>query len=251
MKMKFLPDGPALVVEETQRLLVVADLHFGIEADLASHGLHIRSHSAERLERLMHAIDAAEPDVLILLGDVKHSIPALTRQEYTEMPGILDAIRDRIPFRVFPGNHDIGIERFLAPAEILPKEGTVIDGVGYFHGHMYPSPSLSCRLIIAGHHHPLVTIRDDVGCALQAPAYLRANIDAAALGLAGTDECHSPAHALLMPAFNEIAGYDIFQIARNPFSPVSRCMNTDGAEVILADGTYIGPLRSLVSDERD
>ena len=251
MKMEFLPDGPALVVEGEQRLLVVADLHFGIEADLAAHGLHIRSHSAERLERLMRTIDAAKADFLVLLGDVKHSIPSLTRQEYVEMPGILGTIRNRIPIRVFPGNHDIGIERFLDAAEILPKEGAVIDGVGYLHGHMYPSPSLSCRLIIAGHHHPLVALRDDVGCALQAPAYLRADLDTAALGLVSTEDNPAPTCVLLMPAFNEIAGYDILQIAHNPFSPLSRYMNADKAEVILADGTYIGPLRSLVGDERD
>ena len=251
MKMKFLPGGPALVVEGTLRLLVVADLHFGIEADLASHGLHIRSHSAERLERLMHTIDAAGPDILVLLGDIKHSIPLLTRQEYEEMPGILDTIRDRITLKVLPGNHDIGIERFLDKGEILPKQGAVIDGVGYFHGHMYPAASLAGHLIITGHHHPLVSLRDEVGCALQAPAYLRADVDAAALGLVSTDGSRAPTRVLLMPAFNEIAGYDIFQIASNPFSPVSRCMNADEAEVILTDGTYIGPLRSLVCDERD
>ena len=48
---------------------------------------------------------------------------------------------------------------------------------------------------------------------------------------------------LLVPAFNEIAGYDIVKIARDPFSPISRCMKQDDAEIILADGTYIGPLQ--------
>jgi len=49
-----------------------------------------------------------------------------------------------------------------------------------------------------------------------------------------------------MPAFNEIAGYDILQIIKNPFSPVSRFMKKEEAEIILADGTYIGPVRSLL-----
>ena len=61
----------------------------------------------------MQTIDATEPDRLVLLGDIKHSIPSLTRQEWAEIPGILDTIRRRIPILVFPGNHDIGIERFL------------------------------------------------------------------------------------------------------------------------------------------
>ncbi len=115
MKMEFIKDGPALVIENTERLLIVADLHFGIEADLAAHGMHFKSHSTERLARLMQTIDATQPDRLILLGDVKHSIPSLTRQEWREIPGILDTIRRRIPILLFPGNHDIGIERFLEP----------------------------------------------------------------------------------------------------------------------------------------
>ena len=244
MKIEFLGDGPALIIEGSQRILVVADLHFGIEADLAAHGLHFKSHSAERLERLLRTIDAARADTLILLGDIKHSIPSLTRQEFFEMPGVFAALRSRIPLKVFCGNHDIGIERFLLPGELQPKEGAVIDGVGYLHGHTYPSAALSGHLIVCGHHHPMVCLYDDVGCSLQSPAYLRAGIDTAALGLEAK-KSDTPARVLFMPAFNEIAGYDILQITRNPFSPLSRCMTTDDAEVILADGTYIGSLRSL------
>ncbi len=244
MKIEFLGDGPALVIEGSQRILVVADLHFGIEADLAAHGLHFKSHSTERLERLLRTIDAARADALILLGDIKHSIPSLTRQEFFEMPGVFSALRSLIPLKVFPGNHDIGIERFLLPGELQPKDGAVIDGIGYLHGHTYPSAALSGHLIVCGHHHPMVCLYDDVGCSLQSPAYIRAGIDTAALGL-GASKSDTPARVLFMPAFNEIAGYDILQITRDPFSPLSRCMATDDAEVILADGTYIGSLRSL------
>src|SRR5512136_1693061 len=90
MKMEFIGDGPALVIEGEQRLLIIADLHFGIEADLAVHGLHFKSRSTDRLERLLKTIDEADPDALVLLGDIKHSIPSLTRQEYYELPCILD-----------------------------------------------------------------------------------------------------------------------------------------------------------------
>jgi hypothetical protein len=250
MRLEFIPDGPALVIENTERLLIVADLHFGIEADLASHGMHFRSHSRERLDRLMQTMDATKPDRLILLGDVKHSIPSLTRQEWAEIPGILDAIRQRIPVLVFPGNHDIGIERFLLPGEIQPKEGAVVDGVAYLHGHTYPAPGLAGHLLVTGHHHPQVSLHDQVGCSLVAPAFLRAAVDAAALGL-GLKGNAGTARALFVPAFNEIAGYDIVRIAKDPFSPISRCIQQEDAEVILADGTLIGPLAMLLDDDRD
>ncbi|MFA7693896.1 MAG: metallophosphoesterase [Methanoregula sp.] len=252
MKMEFVKDGPALVIENTERLLIVADLHFGIEADLAAHGMHFKSHSTERLARLMQTIERTDPDRLILLGDVKHSIPSLTRQEWAEIPGILDTLRRRIPILVFPGNHDIGIERFLEQGELQPKEGKVIDDVAYLHGHTYPAPDLGSHLIVTGHHHPQVSLHDEVGCALQAPAYLRATIDTKALGLKMPDCAGpTPARALFVPAFNEIAGYDIIKIARDPFSPISRCMKQEDAEIILADGTFIGPLTMLLEEDKD
>ena len=251
MKMEFIGDGPALVIEGELRLLVVADLHFGIEADLAAHGLHFGSRSTDRLERLLKIIDSADPDMLVLLGDIKHSIPSLTRQEYTELPLILNALRSRIPLKVFPGNHDIGIESYLRDTELQPKEGAILDGIGYLHGHMYPSPKLAGHLMVTGHHHPLLLLKDEVGCALQTPAYLRAGLNTEALRMSASPEITSPTRVLFMPSFNEIAGYDLLRIVKNPFSPLSRCMKKEEAEIILADGTYIGSLSSLQSDETD
>ena len=251
MNLEFLGDGPALVVTGEERHLVVADLHFGIEADLALHGLHFRSRSKARLERLLSIVDHADPDGLVLLGDVKHSIPSITRQEYYELPPILETLRDRVPLKVFPGNHDTGIERYLKPAEIYAKDGAIIDGAGYLHGHMYPSPDLAGHLIIIGHHHPLLSLRDEVGCALQSPAYLRAGLNIEALGMGETKKTDAPTRVLFMPSFNEIAGYDILRIVRNPTSPLSRHIIAEDAEIILADGTYIGPLQSVISDESD
>jgi metallophosphoesterase superfamily enzyme len=251
MNLTFIGEGPALLVEGEERNLIVADLHFGIEADLIAHGLHFKSRSAARLERLMQIIDRTDPDSLILLGDIKHSIPSVTRQEYYELPAILKTLRDRIPVNVFCGNHDIGIERYLDPSEIRPKDGAILDNVGYLHGHMYPAPSLAGHLIVIGHHHPLLSLRDEVGCSLQAPAYLRAGLDMDALGMVKDQKDAVPTRVLFMPSFNEIAGYDLFQIVKNPFSPLSRNMVQKDAEIILADGTYIGPLESLTSDESD
>ncbi len=251
MNLEFIRDGPALVIENRQRLLVASDLHFGIEADLAAHGLHFASRSAERLERMLRIVDTIDPDMLILLGDIKHSIPSLTRQEYHELPGILEKLRSRIPFVVFPGNHDIGIERFIRESELCPREGAIIDEVAFLHGHMYPAPDLYGRLMVIGHHHPLLALRDEIGCALQEPAYIRAGLKSGAGDIPVSADIAGKTRLLFMPAFNELAGYDITRIVRDPFSPLSRCMDTESAEIILADGTYIGPLKSLVQDEDD
>lgn len=247
MNLSFIREGPALVVEGENRILVVADTHFGIEADLASHGMHFRSRSSDRLERLLRTIDRADPDTLLLLGDIKHSIPSLTRQEYAELPRILGALRDRIPLIIFPGNHDIGLERFVQDGELQPRDGAVVDGVAYLHGHTNPSPALFNNLIILGHHHPLLSLHDEVGCALREPAYLRATLNPAVADAYGP--VPDPTRLLFMPAFNELAGYDLLRIVKDPFSPLSRGMDGEGAEIILADGTLIGPISTVDRNE--
>lgn len=290
MRLEFLEAGPALIVENRDRTLVVADLHFGIEFDLAAQGWHFRSRSRERLDRVIAIAQDAKPDRIILLGDVKHGIPITSRQEFRELPAIMNRLREEAPILIAPGNHDGGIERFTGNGEMLPMTGAVIDGVGYLHGHTYPDPALAGHLLVLGHHHPFVFLRDEVGCALQAPAYLLApvkedcleasrkapakNADPEKSGPMGsrepgrnsgkepdraqetaTDPDPDPkprteTRALFIPAFNEWAGLDVLRIWKNPTSPISRCMDGKSAEVFLADGTPLGLLPSLGGDER-
>jgi metallophosphoesterase superfamily enzyme len=246
MMLEFIGEGPALLVCNTIHVLAVADLHLGIESDMARHGLYFRSRSRERMSRLEECIRKVAPDMLVLLGDVKHNVPITSRQEYQELPGILDRLRSVIPLRVVPGNHDTGIERFFSEDEILPREGAVIDGTGYVHGHMYPAPALSGRLIISGHHHPMINLRDEVGCSLRSPAYLHAPLDPCCIRFPLPEgEGAAKSRVLFMPAFNELSGYDIARTVQEPFSPLSRCMRSGEAEVYLPDGTFLGPLSVL------
>jgi metallophosphoesterase superfamily enzyme len=275
MALHFLPGGPALVVENTMRVLVIADLHIGIESDLDVHGVHIPSQGRGRLDRVMACIGEGRPDLVLLLGDVKHSVPLTSRQEYRELPALLQEIRSRAPLRVVPGNHDGGIERFLQDGELLPMRGALVDGVGYLHGHTYPDPALLGHLLVIGHHHPMVALRDEVGCALRDRAYLLASVDEECLGMTGNGNWGKgaegvnhgrngaeggmqtgggkgtegggarPTRILVMPAFNEFTGYDLTKMRESTLGPLSRCMNFPDAEVFLTDGTYLGLLGSL------
>ncbi|WP_348632362.1 metallophosphoesterase [Methanomicrobium sp. W14] len=253
---EFLPFGPAFVIENTIRVLVVADTHFGAETGLARHGLHIKSNSSDRLSRLMKCIEVSKCDLLVLLGDVKHSIPVTTRQEYRELPDIIEKIRSKTDFRVLPGNHDVGIEKFLKEGELLPKEGSVIDGTGYMHGHTYPSEDLLGKLIVTGHTHPVLCLYDDVGCSLKSqPAYVLSRIDPKSVRIKTSGvikEKIEKTRVLFVPAFFELAGgIDVREIKKSGLGPLSRCIDEDSAEVFLSDGTYIDSLKGLMRDECD
>ena len=247
MEPEFYPDGPAVLIKRKERVLVIADPHFGMETDLHRHGLHFESQSKARLDRLLSIISASNPDYLVVLGDLKHMIPYVTRQEKTEVPKILHAIRRETLFRLAPGNHDMGLERYLQKGELLPTSGAVIDGTGYFHGHTIPDASLFGNLIVCGHHHPVVNIYDDVGCSLRGtPGYLLSEIDISSWT---NDKIKIPTRVLLVPAFYEFAGgMDVRLIPRNKVSPIANAIKTETAEIFLKDGTYVAPFSELRPD---
>ena len=247
MEPEFYPTGPAVGIERREKVLAIADPHFGVEADLHRKGLHFESRSALRLERLMEIIEESDPDYLVVLGDLKHMIPYVTRQEKAEMPQILRTIRRETEFRLAPGNHDTGLEHYLEKDELLPASGAVIDGTGYFHGHMIPDESLFGHLIVCGHHHPVVNLYDDVGCALRGtPGYLLAEVDTTAWTDVQPD---SPTRVLLVPAFYELAGgMDVRLIPGSKVSPIAKAIRPETGEVFLKDGTYVAPFTELRPD---
>jgi metallophosphoesterase superfamily enzyme len=242
MQMEFLPQGPALVIEHTQRVLVIADLHFGIESEFERKGVHIPSQTRKRFDRVLACIQEARADLLLLLGDVKHNVPLTSRQEFWEMPAILDAFRAKIPLRVTPGNHDGGLERFLQKGELLPMRGASIDGVWYMHGHTYPDPACAGSLLVVGHHHPMVSLYDEVGCALHDRAYLIGDVDGECLRL---EPGREGTRALFVPSFNELSGFDLVELKKSSLGPLTKCTNLNDAEVYLTDGTFVGTVAAI------
>ncbi|HJJ60373.1 MAG TPA: metallophosphoesterase [Methanocorpusculum sp.] len=253
MEPVFFPDGPAALIERQKRVLVIADPHFGVEADLHRRGLHFESRSRLRLNRLLSIIDESDPDYLVVLGDLKHMIPYVTRQERFEMPEILREIRRKTEFRLAPGNHDTGLDQYLKEGELLPASGAVIDGTGYFHGHMIPDESLYGHLIVCGHHHPIVNIYDEVGCSLRGtPGYLLSEIDISRWTKKDPAEFGDTTRVLLVPAFYEFAGgMDVRIIPGNKMSPVASAIKPETAEVFLKDGTYMGSFSELRPDPKE
>ncbi len=241
MNIEFFPAGPGVLVEEEQRILFLADIHMGIEHELQKYGFHIRSRGQERITRICDLITEAGPDLLIILGDVKHRVPGTSYQEFFELQHLFSALRKMIPFIITPGNHDPGIEEFLKPDEIRKKEGSLIGSLGILHGHTYPDPDLTGHLLLCGHHHPVVSLPDQVGVALKSPCYVLGEIDS---HIFSNEHNESSTRVLMVPSCNELTGYGIEKTFRSPFSPLSRSLIIETAEILLPDGTYAGELTS-------
>lgn len=238
-----LVDEPALLLKE-KKLLVIADLHIGIENELRENGLMVPSQTKTMEQRLISILTTHSINDIILLGDIKHTIPSSTNQERTDVKHFLHSIQSYGTLHVLPGNHDGNIDRFL-PQDILfhSSDGFVFEGIGFTHGHRRPSIEvMQCDQVIIGHSHPTVMLTDRLGyrtfeqCWLRGPPFLDV--------LEQKYPTSPTSEILLMPAFNPLCGG--VAVNKDPLlGPFGSLIDVDNAEVYLLDGSSLGKLKDL------
>lgn len=230
--------------------VVVADLHIGLETHLKGKGFHIVSRTKDMLETLIGL--SKDHSNLIVLGDVKDSVPGRSKQEFMEIPDFFSELLghyDRID--IVRGNHDTGLQDFLPDGVLLrPATGIVVDGIGFTHGHVWPSAKvMSSRLLVMAHEHPAVMFRDGVGRGMTEPCWMRGP----AVSGAGRYE-EIPEEVIVVPAFNRLLGGSPMNADGGKFlSPVlsNGVVDLDNSRLYLLDGVDLGLRNSLlVSDER-
>jgi len=251
----------ALVVENDHKTLVIADLHLGIEAEFRQKGINIGSQTEKLLERAINCVKVAEPDVIILLGDVKHAVPQISFVDRREVPFFLAELAAYAPIYVIKGNHDGYINKLLPDLReseqkheisIKSAQGFLFDHVGYIHGHSWPSPELfAAPYILIGHNHPRIRlVSSSSPYRILKPVWIRAHFDYDAVKMRYPEVKMSDRNAprvIIMPAFNELCGGVAFNAANKELlGPIaSKLLRLESMEVYLLDGTYIGKVGDL------
>ena len=247
---------PALVVSiGRERTLVVADLHLGLEGELAKKGVSLPSQIPKVKERLFELIERRKPDRLIFLGDVKHNVPIASWHEWRELPGFFEELTKLVRVEVIRGNHDGGLDGMVPKCVIIHGAKGIVLGkrrhIGLMHGHTWPSPELlNTKLLVAAHNHPAVEFRDELGGRTVEPIWLRAKLDASKFPkkIGGQIKGELP-ELLVMPAFSELVGGAAVNrgIPKELIGPMFKAgaVKLEKAEVYLLDGTFLGEVRDL------
>ncbi len=236
-------DEPALLLKE-KKLLIVADLHIGIESELRENGLQVPSQTKIMEERLVSIITKNDIKDIILLGDIKHTIPSSTFQERTDVKNFLTTIQSYSTLHVLPGNHDGNIDRFLSSGiQLHPSDGYVFEGIGFTHGHRKPSVEvMNCDQVIIGHSHPTVMLMDRLGyrtfeqCWLRGPP--RYNVLKEKYPNSPTSQI------LLIPAFNALCGGTAVN-QDELLGPFKSLIDVDNTDLYLLDGSSLGKVKGL------
>jgi len=234
---------PALFIKN-KKILVVADLHIGIESQLREQGVSTSSKTKNMVDKLQKIIKKYKPIEIILLGDVKHNIPSTTIQERRDVKNFLNILKENGLVHIVPGNHDGNIGK-ISPGGIIihPSDGYIVENIAFVHGHRWPNTEvMKCEQIVISHTHPTIMFTDRLGHKTFEPCWIKASILKEKLfEKYPNGTCSS---VLVIPSFNPLCG----GIAANQegiAGPIGKLIDIENAQVYLIDGTDLGKVKLI------
>ncbi len=203
---------PAAYIEDMDAL-VFSDLHLGIEGTLEEEGVFLpRGVSRATADIVFSAIEDYRPSTVVFDGDLKHSFGLLKTSEWRELRSFFERLRDvyRLQVYVVRGNHDnylgVLLDRFGY------KFFERLDGEWYtiIHGHEDVDPDELREVVILGHEHPSIVLRDEAGGKYRFKCFLWGD--------------YGEKKFLVLPPVSELSGgsnYASYELMR-PMSPILR-----------------------------
>jgi hypothetical protein len=272
-----IPHPAALIKSAKKKTLVIADPHLGWEMSLQEKGIHVPSQTSKIQQKLVSLLVEYKPETLLILGDVKYSVMTSEPGEWHDIPDFFNEVKRYVAeIGIIRGNHDANLEPMLPESVTMqPATGVIVDDVGLFHGHKWPSPALlGCKTLVMGHLHPVVVFRDPAGFKITRQIWMKANVNTKALTkillqkhgikIEGTIDDTLQKHykvkrraeqLFIMPSFSDfLGGRPVNETSPRKelgseqlIGPVlrSEAVDVDNAELYLLDGTFLGALNRL------
>jgi len=142
------------------KALIIADLHLGYEEFLGKKGVLVpRTQFKSVIKRLEWILKQVEVKHVILNGDVKHEFGVISKQEWREVLRLLDFLKEKsIEVIVVKGNHDTVLGPIAKKREVKEVKEFRHKGILIVHGDY--EPAKSAKIIIIGHEHPAVSLKE-------------------------------------------------------------------------------------------
>ncbi len=165
---------PAVYIHDFNTL-IIADTHIGFEEEMAEKGVYIPSFQLNRvMEVLRESLELTRAKRVVIAGDFKHRFSGLGRVERRELTEVLTYLLPRVDeVIVVRGNHDnyLPILKRKFPFEIV--DYLRIGRYLIIHGHKeLPENVEGWDILIFGHEHPSITLRDSIGTIGKFPCFL-------------------------------------------------------------------------------
>lgn len=151
--------GTALWLNK-EKILILNDLHLGYEEALLRKGIFVPKFQMEEvLCQLRKIFQKIHPTRIVINGDVKHEFGSILKQEWHDVLHFLDILsKECSEVIIIQGNHDPIIKPLAARKKIVVAKEYRVGDVIIVHGDALVKTD--ARVIIIGHEHPAITLRD-------------------------------------------------------------------------------------------
>ncbi|MCA1814257.1 MAG: metallophosphoesterase [Halobacteriales archaeon] len=241
----------AILLEgEEGHVIVIGDVHVGLEQELARNGVRVPDQTPRLRERIDALLAETGADRLVVLGDLKETIGSPTDSDRRKLRDLFRGLQAKLD--LVPGNHDfdlgwLGIEK----VELHEARGLRIGDVGLAHGHVWPTDEvMQARTLVTSHNHPMVGLRDELGKLHKEPCWVRGTY--AKKAREKYPGIPPDAQFVIMPAFNELLGGTAINVARadgreEGLGPLMKngLFDVEHASVYTLDGIEVGTIRDL------
>ncbi len=142
------------------KALILADLHLGFEESFEKKGILIpKFHYKDAIKNIDWILSATEVKHIILNGDIKHEFGRISQQEWREVTRFVNHLKDKgIKITAVKGNHDTIFGPLAKKLDIKEVKEFKHDNMLIVHGDYVPEKL--AKIIIIGHEHPAITLRD-------------------------------------------------------------------------------------------
>jgi putative SbcD/Mre11-related phosphoesterase len=151
----------------TDKTLIFTDFHIGYEEALNKQGLLVPRFQfpeiIERLDSIFSKLKNKKIDRIIVNGDIKHEFGTISDQEWRHTLKLLDYLGQHCKEVILiKGNHDTILGPIAKKRNVRVVDHFSINNTLTVHGHKIPDKNLlkKSKIIIIGHEHPAVSIRE-------------------------------------------------------------------------------------------
>ncbi len=138
-----------------EKILIISDLHLGYEEALNKQGVMVpRFQFKEMINRLKSILEKANPELIIINGDLKHEFGRISKSEWKQVTDLIDFLKDK-KVLLIKGNHDNILGPIAKKKNIKLIDRYDIGNITIIHGDKIPK-KLN-KTIIIGHEHPAVS----------------------------------------------------------------------------------------------
>ena len=174
-------------------LLVISDIHLGLEGSMTSKGSYIPKFQLEDvLEDIGKAKEETGATRILVNGDLKNEFKKSyysEKQEVKKFVSRMQKLFDEVI--LIKGNHDTFIDETVERKGLELQERHEENGILFTHGHKDIEDLESFEIVIIGHEHPALSLKDEIGVVEKVDCILHGEED-------GTE-------VIVLPAFSSIS----------------------------------------------